>query len=108
MHAAATVHVPVALHVSGSFIVVQLVVPAAHTPLQTPLMHVEFVHALPLSCHVPLAAHTCGCWPLHCTSPGAHEPEHAPITHVELVHGTALPQVPVDEHVWTPLPDAEH
>jgi hypothetical protein len=60
LHAAATVHVPVALHVSGSFAFVHPVEPAAHTPVHVPSTHVELVHALPLFCHAP-ALQSCGC-----------------------------------------------
>ncbi len=49
-----------------------------------------------------------GCWPLHCVWPGAQLPEHAPLTQVEFEHVAGLPQVPLELHVWTPLPDAEH
>jgi hypothetical protein len=29
---------------------------------------------------------------------------HAPLQHVELLHATAVPNVPLGVHVWTPLP----
>jgi hypothetical protein len=82
--------------------------PAAQTPAQAPATHVELVQALPLFCHIPAELQSCGCCPLHWSCPGAHEPAHAPETHVEFVHVTELPQVPVEVHVCTPLPDAEH
>jgi hypothetical protein len=43
--------------------------------------------------------------PEHWTAPGVHTPVHAPLTHAELVHGAAVPQVPFDWHVCTPLPE---
>jgi hypothetical protein len=32
-------------------------------------------------------------------------PVHTPLTHVEPLQATAVPQVPVDEQVWTALPE---
>jgi len=34
-----------------------------------------------------------------------HDPVHAPATHVEPLHVTAVPHVPLDWHVCTPLPE---
>jgi hypothetical protein len=72
-------------------------------------MQVEFVHALPLFCHMPVdVLQFCGCCPLHCVWPGEQLPAQAPATHVELVHVTEEPHVPLLVHVCTPLPDIEH
>jgi hypothetical protein len=66
LHGALATHAPELLHVSGAFIAVQPVDPAAQTPVQTPLTHVVPLHAAPLFCQVPLALQLWGCWPLHC------------------------------------------
>lgn len=34
---------------------------------------------------------------------GTHTPVQAPPTHAEAAQGDAVPQVPLTEHVWTPL-----
>jgi hypothetical protein len=43
--------------------------------------------------------------PLHWVCPGAHDPEHTPLTHVVFEHAEALPHVPLDVQVCTPLPE---
>lgn len=38
-------------------------------------------------------------------APGAQTPVHAPLTHAEFEHAEGAPQVPLPEHVSTPLPE---
>lgn len=62
------------------------------------------VHVVPFTQLPPLHV-----WMLlltpHCTSVGAHEPVHAPLMQVEWPQSTAVPHMPLPEHVWTPLPE---
>jgi hypothetical protein len=54
--------------------------------------------------HWPLVVHVSSCVLLvHWVWPGAHTPVHAPPTHVWLLQAAAVPHVPVDVHVSTPL-----
>jgi hypothetical protein len=42
---------------------------------------------------------------LHCFVPGVHTPVHAPVTHAWFVQAAGALQVPLELHVWTPLPE---
>ncbi len=52
--------------------------PVVQPVVQTPLVHV-FAHGIPLFCHVPVASHVCGCWPLHCIADGVQTPVHVAV-----------------------------
>jgi hypothetical protein len=63
------------------------------------------VHAVAAP-QVPIALHVSTDVTLeHWVAPGVHDPTHAPWTHAWLVQATAIPQLPVESHVCTPLPE---
>jgi hypothetical protein len=41
----------------------------------------------------------------HCVAPGVHTPVHCPLTQAWFVQLLTGPQLPLDEHVCTPLPE---
>jgi hypothetical protein len=100
------VHVPVPLHVCV-VLLLQLVCPGAHTPLQTPAEHVWFVHVAGLP-HEPVAVHVSEALPgTHWVSLGPQTPPQEPFKHVRVAaHATGVPHAPPALHVCTPF--AEH
>jgi hypothetical protein len=64
----------------------------------------------PPVCQVPMLLHVCVSEPqlpqaMDCTSPSSHTPVHTPAAHVCIEQGTAVPHVPLESHVSTPLPE---
>jgi hypothetical protein len=41
----------------------------------------------------------------HWVAPGVHDPVHLPFEHAWLLQAAGIPQVPVESHVCTPLPE---
>lgn len=101
---------PQALQLLVVFSVVHTVVPLSlhvvsrqvHEPLEQSGVGCEQVW----TCQVPVLLHVSAAVLLaHAVCPGAHTPEHTPPTQVWLTHATGLPQVPLEVHVSTALPE---
>jgi hypothetical protein len=52
-----------------------------------------------------LVPHVCTPLPEHCDVPGVQTPWHDPDRHACALQATAVPQLPLESHVWTPLPE---
>ena len=70
----------------------QRTAPPVHAE-QLPELHIK-AQGAPMSCHVPVASHVCGCSPKHCTEPGEHTPAQLPPLHV-VVQGAPDCHAPV-------------
>lgn len=81
--------------------------PGAHTPWHDAEALVAAMQAwLPQSTGLPHwpPVHVCRPLPEHCVLPEVHEPEHAPAVQAPLAQETAVPQLPLESQVCTPLP----
>ena len=92
---------PVESQVTGMFPLQVLSTPGTQTAPHCPVVMEPLTQA-------PWLLHVCGVVPEHWVALGEQLPVQAPLTHAWFVHACAVPHVPVESQVCTPLFVEEH